>query len=73
MSSLTALRQRVTNVGSDRRQIDLLRRQLPGHEDRQTIRAIAIACSERPSSRLSVCMRKAGAAASCAGRPLFVG
>jgi hypothetical protein len=46
MSPLDGLRQRLSNVGDDRRQVEMLRRLLAGSEEPKILRALAIVVSE---------------------------
>lgn len=46
MSPLDGLRQRLSNVGDDRRQVEMLRRLLAGSEEPKMLRALAIVVSE---------------------------
>jgi hypothetical protein len=46
MSPLSCIRQRLANAGTDRRQLDVLRRALAETEDAQMLRALAVATSE---------------------------
>jgi hypothetical protein len=46
VSPLDGLRQRLSNVGDDRRQVEMLRRLLAGSEEPKMLRALAIVVSE---------------------------
>jgi hypothetical protein len=46
MSPLDGLRQRLSNIGDDRRQVEMLRRMLAGSEEPKMLRALAIVVSE---------------------------
>jgi hypothetical protein len=46
MSPLDGLRQRLSNVGDDRRQVEMLRRLLAASEEPKVLRALAVVVSE---------------------------